>query len=144
MAPRARILIVCMGNTCRSPMAVALLRSHVPEDVLVESAGVAAADGLPAAQHAVQVMREREVDIAAHASRSIEHLDLSRYDLVLALSRGVADAIVRRGADPERVKCVEVDDPHCRGIEAYRMAADRLECELAPVAARFQKQEAGE
>ena len=59
-----RILIVCTGNICRSPMATGLLRQRLAEDgldgdVMVYSVGTWGLDGEPASEHAVHVMAER-------------------------------------------------------------------------------------
>ena len=55
-----RILFVCTGNTCRSPMAAALLRHRLGERAGVEiaSAGISAPAGSPASANAVAVMAE--------------------------------------------------------------------------------------
>ena len=62
------LLVVCVGNICRSPMAEALLRDALtgPEDIIVESAGLGALVGQAADKHAVELMKERSIDITAH------------------------------------------------------------------------------
>lgn len=59
-----RILFICTGNTCRSPMAEALMRKGAEErgvKVEVRSAGVAAADGMPISDHSASVLQSRNV-----------------------------------------------------------------------------------
>uniref|UniRef100_A0A7C2WKH5 protein-tyrosine-phosphatase n=1 Tax=Thermorudis sp. TaxID=1969470 RepID=A0A7C2WKH5_9BACT len=53
------VLFVCRGNTCRSPMAAALARKVLGSEIEIQSAGIEACDGAPAAQNAVAVMAER-------------------------------------------------------------------------------------
>lgn len=82
------VLFVCTGNTCRSPMAAALFRfvcerEHTP--VSVWSAGLAA-DGSAASAHAVTVMAEKGLDIAAHRSQPVTADLCEQADLIVAMS----------------------------------------------------------
>ncbi len=66
-----RILFVCTGNTCRSPMAEGLCRSflghfRLQEEVEVASAGLNAMAGGPASREAVAIMAERGIDLSGH------------------------------------------------------------------------------
>lgn len=64
-----RVLIVCSGNTCRSPMAAALLAAHsagLQARLDVRSAGTSAIDGAPATAGALAAMAERGLDLAGH------------------------------------------------------------------------------
>lgn len=56
-----RILFVCTGNTCRSPMAEAILKNKAIEGIEVKSAGVFAVDGSPASSHARTVLGENNI-----------------------------------------------------------------------------------
>lgn len=122
-----RVLIVCTGNTCRSPMAEALARSITGGSVQFESAGVEAADGMPATEHAVTVMAERGADITSHRSRSVESVDVRQFDLVVAITPWIADRLQRLGVDAARIRSFHVDDPYCKGLAEYRKAADEIE-----------------
>jgi len=144
-SPRA-VLLVCAGNTCRSPMAEVLLKDMLHRrgagDLFeVGSAGVAACEGLPATSEAVEVMKERGLDLSSHRSRPVT-LDLvTRSELVLCMERAHKDSLVEAypwaadriftlkgyageaaGAGDE-----DVQDPIGRGIEAYRKAAEEIE-----------------
>ncbi len=86
-----KLVFVCTGNTCRSPMAEHMLKNRLTEDereqLDVTSAGVAASDGQPPAQPAVAVMKEEGVDsLALHSSTPIENIDLEEGDLVLTMT----------------------------------------------------------
>jgi protein-tyrosine-phosphatase len=66
-----RILLVCTGNTCRSPLAEVLLRARLKghatlETLTVESAGTAAWGGSPASEGSYLVALERGLDLSAH------------------------------------------------------------------------------
>ncbi|MCM3700967.1 low molecular weight protein arginine phosphatase [Paenibacillus macerans] len=85
-----RILFVCTGNTCRSPMAEGLLRKIARErglDVEVRSAGVAAAKGAAMSMHAEAVLKDR--GIADKFESTPLHGELAEWaDLILTLTQG--------------------------------------------------------
>lgn len=84
MSALATLLVVCVGNVCRSPMAEALFRARLPR-VDVQSAGLGARDGQPADPHAVDLMRERGLDIAVHRARRVPPGLATRADLILTM-----------------------------------------------------------
>ena len=81
-----RVLVVCVGNICRSPMAEAMLRARLGRRPRFEvsSAGVGALVGHPADPFAMELMRERGLDIAAHRARQVTPELVAAHDLVLA------------------------------------------------------------
>ncbi|MCC3377194.1 low molecular weight protein arginine phosphatase [Cohnella sp. REN36] len=93
-----RILLVCTGNTCRSPMAEALLRAQAARDGLrieVRSAGVAAASGMPISAHAEKTLRQRNVDVPGRAT-PLTGGEVAWADLILAMTGSHKRAIVER------------------------------------------------
>jgi protein-tyrosine phosphatase len=99
----AVILVVCTGNTCRSPMTMALLRHQLDgtdrAEIVVESAGTLGWNGRPATDHTVEVLGEMGVDLSGHVSRRIDHAMLASSDLVLAMTRNHSWAVAAH--DPE-------------------------------------------
>ncbi|RQS71570.1 low molecular weight phosphotyrosine protein phosphatase [Burkholderia sp. Bp8963] len=91
----ATLLVVCIGNVCRSPMAEALLRARLP-GVDVQSAGIGALDGHPADPHAVALMRDRGLDISAHRARQLPSWLCTRADLILTMDREQKRYLERR------------------------------------------------
>jgi len=100
MAEPVRVLVLCTGNICRSPMAEEMLRARLAaRDVpaVVSSAGTAT-EGEPAADEVLELLRARGLDGSAHRSRLLDADLLADADLVLAMARRhVRDATL---ADP--------------------------------------------
>ena len=84
-----KLLLVCTGNICRSPMAEAiarrLLASRGRDDVTVASAGTAAQDGAPASEGAYLIALEHGLDLSAHRARQITTDLVADADLVLGM-----------------------------------------------------------
>ena len=85
-----KIVFVCTGNICRSPMGEALLRHELAQrgcdDVEVSSCGTWASAPQPATAHAVTVLEGRGIDLRAHRSRALEAAEIEAADLVLAMT----------------------------------------------------------
>lgn len=128
-----RVLIICAGNTCRSPMAAAMARDLLGKGAHVESAGTSAADGASATREAVQAMKELGLDVGNHRSRSVDALNVRDFDLLIAMTPAIARDVRRLGADASRVVTLDIPDPYCQGLDAYRATALAIERELRKV-----------
>ncbi len=86
-----KILFVCTGNTCRSPMAEGILKHLLDkkgagDNFVVSSAGLMTAEGLPPSEFAVEVLKERGIDISSHRSKQITQDMIKDNDLILGMT----------------------------------------------------------
>lgn len=128
-----RLLCVCTGNICRSPMLEYLLRRELPkyglEDVEVSSAGTGTVDGEPASTHAITAMNEIGIDIADHRSRRVTAAMAQEADVIVALTvqHGVQLAFLH-GADPKKIVVPGggIADPFGQDLATYRTCRDEM------------------
>jgi protein-tyrosine-phosphatase len=142
-----KVLFICTGNICRSPMAAEYFRERAAQSglshVVVASAGTAGLVDVPASGEAIEAMSEIGVDLTHHRSSKLEEADLKTSDYVLAMTRNHLEYIARRfpegsderlllrafekGTDPDPA-AADLADPIGEPIEFYR--------ELLPVIRR--------
>lgn len=89
-----KVLFVCTGNTCRSPMAEGGLRKLAEEkglDIEVSSGGLAVYQISGAAENSIKVMDEIGVDLRDHVSRMLDEETVESFDLVLTMAKSHKD-----------------------------------------------------
>jgi tRNA threonylcarbamoyl adenosine modification protein (Sua5/YciO/YrdC/YwlC family) len=142
------IVLVCTGNTCRSPMAEVLLKKKIADrlgctlaeledrGVVVMSAGISAAPGGRSAAEAVATMKERSLDLSQHESQPLSDRIVRFADVVITMTRSHREAILAHFPEASpRVHLVsrgrgDVSDPIGGPLELYRRCADQLDAYL--------------
>jgi len=149
-----RILLVCTGNICRSPLAAALLERALAErgieGITVSSAGTGAWDGAPASEGAYLVGLERGLDLSGHRAQLLTRELVDAADLVLTMARHHRARVDELGGEGHVFVLgeyagrdgddAEVSDPFGGALEVYRDTCSELEGLLQAAVDRIVKE----
>ncbi len=140
---RWTLLLVCSGNTCRSPMAEGLARQMIaqrrgiPEAELeaaglrVLSAGVSAMSGAPANPNAIQAMQKLGIDVSPHRSRELTAQMVHEADVIYTMTEAHREAVVRLiPSAAEKTYTLDptgdVEDPLGSDASSYQRTAELI------------------
>jgi arsenate reductase (thioredoxin) len=124
-----RVLFVCIGNSCRSPMAEALARHLAPDAIAASSAGVTPLGYVSPSTRTV--LEEIGISIASQESKPLREKDVASADLLINMTGGP----VFHGSTP--VEDWQVPDPFGRDLAVYRRTRDELERRVTELAKRL-------
>jgi len=142
------VLLVCTGNTCRSPMAEVIMRQLIakklghPESeldqhgMIVLSAGIAAVQGCAPSHEAVEVMKEKGLDLRKHESQPLTEKLVRHADVILTMTEGHRHAILRRWPESStrlhtlRADGKDIQDPIGGSTNVYRECAEEVKTAL--------------
>ncbi len=139
------VLLVCSGNTCRSPLAAAILTAKIADEpdlapTVVQSAGVAAWDGTPASEGSYLVALERGLDLSGHRARMLTADQVRDADLILTMSDAHARRVAELGGEQKVYTLAEyagnpdgrrdIRDPMGGDVAGYRDTATLLDALL--------------
>lgn len=120
-----KVLFICIGNICRSPMAEGLFKQAMG-DKAVFSAGISAMVGEPADRLSIQLMQERGIDIRDHRAKNLAGWMISETDLIVTMDQDQKRFIEQRyPASKGKVMRIgdsgkyDVPDPYQQGFSAF-------------------------
>jgi len=153
------VLLVCLGNICRSPTAHGVLEHRLQEaelDVLVDSAGTAAYHvGNPPDRRATAAASRRGIRLDHLRARQVGVNDFRRFDLVLAMDRDNLEDLLAICPEEHRTKVRlflefagdrvatrEVPDPYYGGDEGFEQVLDLVELAAAGLIEQLRRERA--
>lgn len=137
-----KVVFICTGNTCRSPMADGIFRALLREtgitDIESGSAGLSAISGMPAADNAVAAAAEHGADIAGHRASPVTRYLLDSADIFVCMTQAHAD-VLSGYLPPEKILVLGggIPDPYGGSLDEYRACASSIKDGLIKFIEKF-------
>lgn len=147
-----KILMVCLGNICRSPLAEGILKSKLPSNkFIVDSAGTANYHvGSPPDKRSMAVAKKYDLDISSLSGRQFSVVDFDTFDYIYVMDASNYNnviALARHDNDKDKVKFIlneiypnqnyDVPDPYYGGNEGFENVYKMLDEACSKIAKQF-------
>ena len=134
-----KILFICTGNTCRSPMAEAIARKKYPEDEF-SSCGLCAFSGDSATAESIEAVKGYGIDLTAHRARPFSSYMLSEYDIFAVMTKQHYDVLSELvSEDKLHILGEGIPDPYGQSQQEYNNCAAEIEKAIDTLMARYNK-----
>lgn len=126
-----KIMILCTGNTCRSPMAEGILerlkKEHQLDHLIVESRGFSAYEGDPPTARAIEAMAEIGIDISEKRSKRLTQEDLAGVDIIYVMTPSHQHILLETMPELEpKITILDIADPYMHKLDVYRLCRDQM------------------
>ena len=131
-----KILFVCTGNTCRSPLAHAFLLNKIEalniKCIEVDSAGIGCAEGMDISENSQAVLKERNINFT-HKSRAITMKDIEDFTFIICMTKSHYNLLKNYALEEklytldEITGCGDIIDPYGQDLDVYRKTAQQLD-----------------
>lgn len=133
------ILVICIGNICRSPIAEGLMKRAWPDKTVV-SAGIGAMVGHPAAPFSIELAAEHGVDIGAHRAQALTAKMVSDAELILTMDleqkRYIEQKYPTARGKVLRLGATDIADPYRQDMAVFRQTYSLLALSVDALIAR--------
>ena len=104
-----KILIVCLGNICRSPLAEGILASKLNDDFQIESAGtISMHEGKQPDKRSIKIAEKHGIDISSQRSRPITKTDLQKFDKIFCMDLEIYKDVISLTSNEEQKQKVSL------------------------------------
>ncbi|MFH1759580.1 MAG: low molecular weight protein arginine phosphatase [bacterium] len=150
-----KIVFVCTGNTCRSPMAQIMMQHMLSDEKRqrfdISSAGLFAMPGQPITRYAAEVLQELGMDLKEHCSSMLNEQIIKSADIILVMTESHKRTVISNipqaanitytlseyalGKDNTGIK--DIDDPFGGNLDTYRVIRDQIRIYLKKIAEKI-------
>ena len=143
-----KILMVCLGNICRSPLAEGILQSKLPENFVVDSAGtIDMHEGKSPDHRSISTAKKYEIDLSAQKSRPFSVKDFKEYDRIYCMDRNnLKDvlSLAENGLQRQKVSLIlennqEVPDPYWGTMADFEKVYQLLDATCEKIATNLKE-----